>query len=71
MLNSGDEVPLGRTSNPRLGSLTDFEAQLVAFPLAPHDDMVDAAGAGLLYFLEHARRSKRVEVGGSVGGYAA
>jgi phage terminase large subunit-like protein len=31
--------------------LRDFEGQLVAFPRAPHDDMVDAAGSALRYFL--------------------
>lgn len=51
--------------------LVDYEGQLVAFPNAPHDDMVDAAGAGLLYFLDRNRRSQSVAVGGAVEGYAA
>lgn len=50
--------------------LTDYEAQLVAFPNAPHDDMVDAAGTGGLYFLDRHRRSKRIAVGAEVGSYA-
>lgn len=32
-------------------TLTDAEEQMVGFPLAPHDDMVDAISAGVLYFL--------------------
>lgn len=51
--------------------LTDYEGQLVAFPLAPHDDMVDAGGSGLLYFLDRNRRSKGIEAGGSTASYAA
>lgn len=31
--------------------LTDAEEQMVGFPLAPHDDMVDAISAGVLYFM--------------------
>lgn len=69
--NAGDEVPLGRSSNPRLGTLVDYEGQLVAFPNAPHDDMVDAAGAGGLYFLDRKRRSKSIAAGGETSGYAA
>lgn len=51
--------------------LTDYEGQLVAFPRAPHDDMVDAAGAGGLYFLDRHRRRKGTEAGGSTESYAA
>lgn len=51
--------------------LTDYEGQLVAFPNAPHDDMVDAGGSGGLYFLDRHRRSKRIAVGGETAGYAA
>lgn len=49
--------------------LADFEAQLVAFPHAPHDDMVDAVTTATLYFL--ARKKRRVEPGGVSVGYAA
>jgi hypothetical protein len=70
--NAGDEMPLGmQRENPRKGTLADYEAQLVAFPNAPHDDMVDAAGTGGLYFLDRERRNKRVPVGGETSGYAA
>lgn len=55
----------------RSGTLTDFEGQLVAFPNAPHDDMVDAAGSGVSYFLDRHRRKKGVAAGGSTEGYAA
>lgn len=45
-------------------TLRDFEGQLVAFPKAPHDDMVDAAGSGLAYFLNRGRKRGQ-GVGGS------
>lgn len=47
-------------------TLLDYEGQLVAFPNAPNDDMVDAAGDGIRYFLD---RSKRVRAGGSNEAY--
>lgn len=50
--------------------LTDYEAQLVAFPNAPHDDMVDAGDAGILFFLDRNRRDKRVTAGAATEGYA-
>lgn len=31
--------------------LTEAEGQMVAFPKAPHDDMVDAIGSGVAYYL--------------------
>jgi len=71
--NAGDELGvlgMART-NPRLGTLTDYEGQLVAFPNAPHDDMVDAAGAGGLYFLDRNLRSKSIRAGGGTEGYAS
>lgn len=52
--------------------LTDYEGQLVAFPNAPHDDMVDAGGSGILYFLDRDRRvTGRVAVGVETTGYVA
>lgn len=51
-------------------TLADYEGQLVAFPNAPHDDMVDAAGSGIRYFLDRALKAKRrVKVGGEVQSY--
>lgn len=50
-------------------TLADYEGQLVAFPRAPHDDMVDAAGSGLIYFLD--RHRGKVRAGGESVGYAA
>jgi phage terminase large subunit-like protein len=50
-----------------VAGLTELEAQMVAFPNAPHDDMVDATGSGIAYFLD---RPKRVKVGGETAGYA-
>lgn len=49
--------------------LADFEAQLVAFPRAPHDDMVDAVTTAVNYFL--ARKKRRVEPGGVSVGYGS
>lgn len=50
--------------------LADFEAQLVAFPKAAHDDMVDAVTSGVRYFLSRGR-TKRVVAGGVSVPYAA
>lgn len=47
--------------------LTRLEGQLVSFPNAPHDDMVDAVGSGVAYFLD---RPKRTKVAAEVGAYA-
>ena len=47
--------------------LTRLEAQLVSFPNAPHDDMVDAVGSGVAYFLD---RVKRQGAGVEVAAYA-
>jgi hypothetical protein len=70
--NGSDDLGLGMPRiNPRLGTLTDYEAQLVAFPNAPHDDMVDGAGTGGLYFLDRNKRVKKTEAGGTTEGYAA
>ena len=62
-----DHYQRGRVGH--VEGLTDFEGQLVAFPRAPHDDMVDAVGSGVAYFLDRSR--KRVSVVGVTEGYAA
>lgn len=67
--NSDEELSLGLLNNPRLGTLIDYEGQLVAFPNAPNDDMVDAAGSGGLYFLDRNRRTKSIEAGGQTSDY--
>ena len=41
----------------------DAEGEMVAFPNAPHDDLVDAVGAGVRYFL--TPRKKKIQAGGS------
>lgn len=50
--------------------LSDFEAQLVAFPKAAHDDMVDAVTSAVRFFLSRGR-TKRVTPGGVSVPYAA
>lgn len=57
-----------RVGHAEGADLTDYEGQLVAFPKAPHDDMVDAAGTLLAYFLSRDTKPK-VKVGGSVQAY--
>lgn len=47
--------------------LSEAEGELVAFPNAPHDDYVDALGAGVRYFLTPR---KKVKAGGSSEAYA-
>lgn len=46
--------------------LEQAEAELVGFPKAPHDDIVDAIVTAVLYFLS---RPKRVPVGNTVASY--
>lgn len=46
----------------------DAEGEMVAFPNAPNDDLVDAVGAGVRYFL--TPRKKGVKVGASTEAYA-
>lgn len=41
---------------------SETEGEMVAFPNAPHDDLVDAAGAGVRYFLTPR---KKVKAGGT------
>lgn len=64
-----DHYQRGRVAH--VAGLTDYEGQLVAFPRAPHDDMVDAGGSGISYFLDRFRRVQHVEAGGAVSGYSA
>lgn len=66
-----DHYQRGRVAHAEGAKLVEYESQLVAFPLAPHDDMVDAAGSGILYFLDRHRRVQRRPVDGAVEGYAA
>lgn len=48
--------------------LTSLEGQQVAFPNAPNDDMVDAVGTALLYFLQKPK--SKVKVSASTDAYA-
>ena len=45
--------------------LTELEGQQVAFPNAPHDDMVDAVGSGVAYFLNRKRGTAKTGAVGS------
>lgn len=45
----------------------EAEGEMVAFPRAPHDDLVDAVGAGVRYFL--TPRKKGVKAGGATETY--
>lgn len=64
-----DHYQRGRVEHLEGADLRDYEGQLVAFPRAPHDDMVDAAGSGIRYFLNRFRRSTRVKAGASATAY--
>jgi phage terminase large subunit-like protein len=64
-----DHYQRGRVAHADGADLRDYEGQLVAFPRAPHDDMVDAGGAGIRYFL--TPRKTKAKAGGEVVGYAA
>lgn len=46
--------------------LRDAQGQMVAFPRAPHDDLVDAIGAGVRYWLSREKKKRK-----RAGGYSA
>lgn len=60
----------GRVIHDSDADLRDVEGQMVAFPNAPNDDMVDAVGSGVRYFLSRGRKP-RPEVGGESVAYSA
>ncbi len=63
-----DHYQRGRVYHVRKGrGVRDAEGEMVAFPRAPHDDRVDAVGAGVRYFLS---RKKKAKAGGEVESYA-
>lgn len=59
-----DHYQRGRVEHA--SGLRDLEGQMVAFPNAPHDDLVDAAGAGVRYFLSRDKKPKKKAGGVSV-----
>ena len=60
----------GRVAHSTVAKLEDYEGQMVAFPRAPHDDMVDAAGSGIRYFLTRGAR-RHSKAGGAPVPYVA
>lgn len=46
--------------------LTKLEAQLCAFPKAPHDDMVDSVCSGIAFFLNQIKAKRRKGTGPSI-----
>lgn len=57
--------PLGTAPGP---GVRDAEGEMVAYPRAPHDDRVDAVGAGVRYALK--RRKAAVAAGATSSSYA-
>jgi phage terminase large subunit-like protein len=51
-----DHYQRGRVAHA--AGLGDVEGQMVAFPRAPYDDLVDSTGAGVRYFLSKKRRPR-------------
>jgi phage terminase large subunit-like protein len=51
-----DHYQRGRVAHA--AGLGDVQGQMVAFPRAPHDDLVDSVGAGVRYFLSKKRRPR-------------
>lgn len=64
-----DHYQRDRVLHAEGADLRDYEGQLVAFPRAPHDDMVDAAGSGIRYFLNRNRRRKGPKVSATASTY--
>jgi phage terminase large subunit-like protein len=65
-----DHYQRGRVVHAEGADLRDYEGQLVAFPKAKHDDMVDAAGSGGRYFLNRMRRRQGPKAGASSASYS-
>lgn len=63
-----DRYQRGRVLHADALKGSDVEGQLVGFPKAPNDDIVDAIGSGVAYYLMPAKK-KRVAVG--VSSYAS
>lgn len=63
-----DHYNRGRVEHVR-EKLREAEGQMVAFPKAPHDDLVDAVGAGVRYFLSRGKK-RSVQVGATSIPYA-
>jgi phage terminase large subunit-like protein len=59
----------GRVIHLAGANLRDAEGQMVAFPNAPNDDLVDAVGSGVRYFLSRKKRAAS-GVGGTTVAYA-
>tara|TARA_B100000700_G_scaffold313331_1_gene398196 strand:+ start:1331 stop:2884 length:1554 start_codon:yes stop_codon:yes gene_type:complete len=54
-----DHYQRGRVAHVRNApGVRDAEGEMVAFPRAPHDDRVDAVGAGVRYFLSRGKRAR-------------
>lgn len=51
-----DHYQRGRVAHA--AGLGDLQGQMVAFPRAPHDDLVDSTGAGVRYFLSRKRKPR-------------
>jgi phage terminase large subunit-like protein len=60
----------GRVTHDDAADLREAEGELVAFPNAPNDDLVDAIGSGVRYFLSRERK-RAGGVGATTTGYAA
>lgn len=64
-----DHYQRGRVDHLEGADLRDYEGQLVGFPKTKHDDMVDAAGSGIRYFLNRNRRRKGPKAGATTATY--
>lgn len=49
--------------------LAALETEMVGFPNAPNDDMVDATGSGINYFLKPRKRGQGDSIGATSAGY--